>query len=348
MADTDDTCKRATVHDLARQAGVSLATIDRVLNRRPGVRQATIEKVEKAIAELDFHRDISASLLARSRDIRVEVILPAGENRFMANLARAFDSEARRRGAERMRINVSRLRALEGGAMARAVAQLDRATCDCAILVAADTPPIRAAVGKAIAASIPIVTLVSDLPDSARRLFVGIDNLAAGRTAASLMGRFCRDGGKIGLVAGSLDLRDHRQRYEGFVEVARREFPTLHLVGPVEGHDEAAGTAAAVSSLIADNRDLAGIYSMGAGNAGLVSALELTRRAGRIRVIAHEVTETSAEALRRGTFDIVLDQNPEGESRAALDAARMIALDPDAALGDISVEIGIFLRDNLR
>jgi LacI family transcriptional regulator len=52
--------RRATVHDVARAAGVSLATVDRVLNGRPGVRPQTAEKVDAAIRELDFRRDLSA------------------------------------------------------------------------------------------------------------------------------------------------------------------------------------------------------------------------------------------------------------------------------------------------
>ena len=41
----DSVKRRATVHDVARAAGVSLATVDRVLNGRPGVRAITAEKV---------------------------------------------------------------------------------------------------------------------------------------------------------------------------------------------------------------------------------------------------------------------------------------------------------------
>ena len=67
----DEDNRRATVHDVAREAGVSLATVDRVLNGRPGVRPITAHKVEAAIAALDFRRDLSASLLARSRDLNV-------------------------------------------------------------------------------------------------------------------------------------------------------------------------------------------------------------------------------------------------------------------------------------
>ena len=53
MKDTTElTRPKPTVNDIARVAGVSLATVDRVLNARPGVRDVTIEKVNKAIAEL--------------------------------------------------------------------------------------------------------------------------------------------------------------------------------------------------------------------------------------------------------------------------------------------------------
>ena len=96
--------KRATVHDLARAAGVSLATVDRVLNRRPGVRPATISRVEAAIEALDFRRDMPASLLARARAINVVALLPDGENSFMANLADAIAEEGRRRAADRVSI----------------------------------------------------------------------------------------------------------------------------------------------------------------------------------------------------------------------------------------------------
>jgi len=82
--------KRATVHDVARTAGVSLATVDRVLNARPGVRPETAEKVENAIKALNFRRDLGASLLARARDLRVVFLIPDGSNAFMESLNAAI------------------------------------------------------------------------------------------------------------------------------------------------------------------------------------------------------------------------------------------------------------------
>ncbi|NNE89069.1 MAG: LacI family DNA-binding transcriptional regulator, partial [Silicimonas sp.] len=77
---------KPTVNDIARVAGVSLATVDRVLNERPGVRSVTIGKVHAAIAELGYIRDTAAANLARRRVYKLLFILPDSENEFVAAL----------------------------------------------------------------------------------------------------------------------------------------------------------------------------------------------------------------------------------------------------------------------
>ncbi len=339
--------KRATVHDVARTAGVSLATVDRVLNARPGVRPETAEKVERAIKALDFSRDLSASLLARARDLRVVFLIPDGGNAFMQSLSAAVARRVRATRNERLTLTVAPYHALDSSALVARLDALSGRTSDCAVIVATDEPAVIKAVDAANRRGVAIITLVSDLVGSTRRQFIGIDNQAAGRTAASLLGRFCQ-GGSIGIIAGSLSLRDHRERFEGFAGVLGREFGKLQIIGPLEGFDDDAQTEAAALGLLAEHRGLAGIYNLGAGNAGLVAALGRTHRAGIVRVVAHELTDTTRDALRAGTLDVVLDQNPDGEIRAAIAAARQVALAPDAEIHSDPIEIGIFLRDNLR
>lgn len=340
--------RRATVHDVARAAGVSLATVDRVLNGRSGVRLATAQKVEGAILALNFRRDLGASLLARSRDLAVQFLIPDGTNEFMINLGAAIARRIEPARAERLAIRFDALPALDPKALAARLDSLAPGTCDCAVIVASDAPVVHCAVDAAARRGIRIMTLVSDLPGSARCHFIGIDNVAAGRTAASLMGRFCPAGGKIGLIAGSLDLRDHRDRFEGFKAVAQARFPGLEIIGPREGHDQRAETEHLVADLLAAHPDLSGLYNLGAGNAGLVSALAASGRAGTVRVIAHELTTTTRAGLESGQIDVVLDQNPDAEIRAAIATARALATDPARAPQPDAIEIGIFLRDNLR
>lgn len=331
---------------------MSLATVDRVLNGRPGVRPETAQKVADAIATLDFRRDLSASLLARAKDLHIRFLVPSGSNEFMANLHAAIERQARDASGQRIGISAGAIRALDPADLAATLDSLEARSCDCAVIVATEDEAVHRAVDDATRRGIAVMTLVSDLPGSSRRAFIGIDNVAAGRTAASLLGRFAPQGGKVGLIAGSLGLRDHRERLEGCLDVLRAEFADLVPVGPVEGHDDAGETRAVVASLLAEHPDLVGLYNLGAGNAGLVEALEAAGRAKTIRVIAHELTLSTTAGLRSGTVDVVLDQNPDGEIRAAIAAARSLAAGTSRGAEDGAqrppIAIGIFLRDNLR
>ena len=78
MAGGETGCERATLEDVARAAGFSLATVDRVVNRREGVREKTIARVEAAVARLGYRADPAAARLSRNQSFRFAFILPTG------------------------------------------------------------------------------------------------------------------------------------------------------------------------------------------------------------------------------------------------------------------------------
>src|SRR5690606_14177089 len=96
-----------------------------------------------------------------------------------------------------------------------------------------------------------------------------------GRTAASLLGRFVGPRrGKVGLIAGSLALRDHIERQFGFEQIIAREYPELEVLPVREGRDEDERVRQVAEALLAEHDDLVGIYNVGAGTPGIVAALE--------------------------------------------------------------------------
>ena len=121
-----------------------------------------------------------------------------------------------------------------------------------------------------------VVTLVSDVPSSRRAHYVGIDNSAAGRTAATLMGRYlCGRKGKVGLIAGSLSLRDHVERQFGFEQVMASDFRQSRAACPCARAATTANKAQTVAEqLLADHPDMIGLYNVGAGSGGIAAALE--------------------------------------------------------------------------
>ena len=185
--------------------------------------------------------------------------------------------------------------------------------------MALDHPAVREAINALAARGVTVVTLVSDVPGSKRVHYAGIDNSSAGRTAASLMGRFLRGlTGKVGLIAGSLALRDHIERQFGFEQVMAHEYPNLQVLPVRESRDDWRKLEEMTAQLLAEHPDLIGIYNVGGGTSGIVSALEASGRARDVVLLAHDLSDTNRKALIRGTIDAVINQDPGHEVRSAI------------------------------
>jgi LacI family transcriptional regulator len=338
---------RKTLQDVARTAGVSLATVDRVLNRRPGVHAHTAERVQQAIAQLKYRPDRFAARLARGREHRFQYILPTGSNAFMQALAERVRVTAEYVADERVRIGITHVDVFDGDVLAAALDAL-QGEVDGVAVVALDHPTVRQAIDDLVASGVTVVTLVSDAPRSRRSHYIGIDNAAAGRTAASLLGRFLGGRpGKVGLVAGSMALRDHIERQIGFEQVIARDFPALTLLPVRESRDDDDRVEELATGLLREHPDLVGLYNIGAGNGGIVAALEASGRARDVVFIAHELTPFSRRHLIRGTIDAVINQDPGHEARSA---TRLLIAERENApydSGQERIRIDIFIRDNV-
>ncbi|MCA0963124.1 LacI family DNA-binding transcriptional regulator [Salipiger bermudensis] len=339
---------RPTIHDVARVAGVSLSTVDRVLNDREGVREKTRSRVLEAIGNLGFERNLAAANLSRKRRYRLCFILPEGENSFM----RALEADLAEEAAAVLRdftvIETRKVPAFDAGALADLLRGLDPEAVDGVAMVATDATVVRIAVRELRARGIAVVTLVSDLPGPEKQGFVGIDNVQAGRTAGSLLGRFCRGrSGRIAMVSGSMLVRDHAERRLGFEQVLRTEFPDQTPLAPIEGRDDKNRVREQLSAQLAEYPDIIGVYSMGAGNRGAAEALADLPPGRDVAVVVHELTPYSREALLDGTFDAVLHQNSRREVQGAIALLRGLLDDqtPPPAVEPIRVEI--YMRDNL-
>jgi LacI family transcriptional regulator len=88
----------ATVRDVARRAGVSAMTVSRVVNDHPGVSAETREKIETAIAELNYAPSKIASGLISAKTQLIGLIVPDVSNPFFAPIVRGAETAARKAG----------------------------------------------------------------------------------------------------------------------------------------------------------------------------------------------------------------------------------------------------------
>src|SRR3954452_19111441 len=156
-----------TLKDIARQAGVSLATVDRVLHNRPGVRPDTVLRVKEAIDRNAFQPHVAAAELARDRARLFAFVMPSGPNPFMQQIQSYLGEmsawlSARRLGVETVATDVFNPRVL--------AASLEPLSGDHdgVAVVALDHPAVRASVNDLVETGTKVVTLVSDVPSSRR------------------------------------------------------------------------------------------------------------------------------------------------------------------------------------
>jgi LacI family transcriptional regulator len=307
---------RSTLIDIAREAGVSAATVDRVLNNRAGVRSRTREIVIETAQRLGYISDGSAPVQqAASATVRLDFVLPMGTNTFIKMLHQQLEIQ----GAARPDLDV-RIVTIEGfnpDTLARTLHELRGQTQGVGV-IALDHPTVREAIRALSANGVKVVTLASDILHVPRIAYVGIDNRQAGRLAGYVLGRFLGTSApkKVALFAGSLSYRGHEEREMGFRHILAEEFPNLQIVELREMLDDREKAFAEASALLDRHSDLAGIYNIGAGNHGIARALK--QRGLNIVFVGHEATEGNKALLLDGTLDAVIDQNPRVEAREAL------------------------------
>lgn len=336
----------ARIEDVARLAGVSTATVDRVMNQRPGVRAQTMQRVISAASELGYVMD--GALPAQAlRPLRLAFLLPSGTNRFLGMLGRFIGSSHDQLASFNMRARVAHIESFNPQLLAQQLRQIGREV-DGIAFMAIEHPAVRDAIDALAERGVSAVTLISDIANSKRVAYVGLDNRSAGRTAGYLISRFIgRRPAKVAMIAGSLSYRAHEEREMGFRHLFEELLPAAELVGVREGHDDEAKNYRQTKMLLAQHPDLAGLYNIGGGPEGIGRALKEAGRQHDVAFVGHGLTPETRALLVDGTMDAVITQHPQS---ALMDCVAIFAnlragRPPDHGTARARTEI--ILRENL-
>ncbi|MDX8440237.1 LacI family DNA-binding transcriptional regulator [Mesorhizobium australafricanum] len=292
---------RPKIQDIARISGLSPATIDRVLNNRPGVSAKAMRSVDEAIRKLnDQITETSGG------DGTYDVILPRQAGLSTEYLAAAFRFHANARG---MQLRSHFVERLDPGSLVNALARCADQNSAGIAFQALEDPAVREVVGHLMVANIPLLTVVSDLAGLGLG-YVGLDNRAAGRTAGFLMGLLSRGRGPVAIIWGGHLYRGHDEREFGFRSSWRIEHPQTEIMDVTCTQDDAEEAFERLSELLKKEPRLAGVYSVGGGILGAVRALDQRQSKGEPCVlIGHNLTANTREHLLNRKIDALIHQD---------------------------------------
>jgi LacI family transcriptional regulator len=334
--------RKIKVTDVAKRAGVSPSTVDRVLNARAGVRPDTVRLVEEAMAELGYATNALAARML-TPTLSVDVVLPRGTNPFFKALHDEFLLQAERLDELGTRLRIAETDVFDTASLTGFLRSYEAEPDRALIVVAQEAPEVRQAIDDLAAKGLVIITLISDSTRSARRTFVGIDNFAAGRTAGALMARFLgARSGDVGVLVGHLGLRDHLDRRSGFEQAMAELRPDCDVALIGASRDDDSQSEELVRASLEKRAGMVGIYNAGAANAGVFKSL--ATKTLRPVVIAHELTPENRHGLIDGLCDALIVQDVAEAARRAVEAAISLRLPKGA---ESPMTIGILIKENL-
>lgn len=337
----------ATIADIARRAGVGTATVDRVINNRPGVNAETMEKVMGAV------RALGEPALMRGRPRKKEnfkfcYVLPADASDFSDLVERLIAQAA---GDLRHQHITHLTHRIDFDDAARSMADFAQIRdLDGMVLVAPDTPAIKLAINEKAREGIHVVTLFSDVAGSLRSAYVGADNRAAGRTAGLLLANMAAPPrNTLLLLSQATRMSGEIERRIGFAQVLEDRFPHLKLERCLDlpADDALAGEALHEFLKGMDSARLAGAYNVGRANAGISKALKGLQQPAPAVLVTHGLTAAHQTMLLDGSLTYVLHQDIH---YCVLAAARVLKDQCENVRGALSVvqpRVEILTAENL-
>lgn len=305
--------KGPTIKEIADLAGVGSASVDRVLNNRPGVKEKTRVRVMAALEKLNYEN-------AELRPIQAEVVCASGVA-FNDAMRQAIETVNRTSPGAQLTGHFVSTAEINPALFARQILEAgDRA--DGVIVVAHEHPAINRAIRDLVAKGVPVICATSDLPSSRRSAYVGNDQYAAGSVAAQLIGQILPEERRSILLVMSAPFRSQQEREMGFRRVLRTVYPHLLIEERVVSDDDPVSTQEHLSRAFETGPPPAAIYNVAGANRGVAGALQAHGLGLDTVFVGHELTRFSRTLLDSGVMDYVISHDFTAELNASVQAIR--------------------------
>lgn len=329
--------RRFPVKEIARQAGLGTATVDRVLNGRPHVSPQAQARVATALRELEAQERL---LSARGRRLHLDIVAEAPA-RFTHEIRRAAEAALAPMAGAVIRLRFHFHEVMRPTEAADLLDRLARRGTDALCVKLRDTPEVRGAIDRLAGAGLPVFTLVTDLPGTGRRAYLGLDNARAGRTAAHLLARGLPAAGPPVLTLLSQDsFAGETARLAAFRAEMGRLRPACRIVGAAGGAGLARQTAARVGEILHREGAVGAVYSIGGANSAILETLAAHGVRG-VPFVAHDLDRENIALLRRGVVDFVLHHDLTDDMRslqaATLGAHGLIPWQPQRHSSEVRI-----------
>lgn len=307
-----------TLGDIARSLGTSIGTVHRALHDNPGVSPATKARVLQMARNLGYRPNLAARYLSSRKTLRISVNTLEGTTSFWDEVRAGIREEAAGLLLENVEIEFRTSPSLgEGEEEAFEAAINDKV--DGIITFPSRPETLRTWIRRASRASIPVVCVATDAPNSGRLGIVSIDTLASGSIAADLMGRFLGPRqGSVAITVFDMAITEHSEKAAAFQSTLESFYPSLQVLKPVEDHDIEKEAYRKCRKLFEQQPDLIGIYVTTEASIPVLNAARDANLLDRLTIITTDLFPDLVPYIRSGAVIATIYQRPRSQGQMAL------------------------------
>ena len=313
------------IKDIAERAGVSVGTVDRVLHGRPNVSQSSLDKVNKALDEMDYKPNMYAAALAYNKTYTFYCVLPKHESEAywdeIEEGAQACTDFRRDFGITLKFIYYERF---NSAAFTRMVREFFTAKIDGVIIVPSTLELTARFTEKLTNRGIPYVLLDSYMPDLKPLAFFGQDSFASGYFAARMLMLIASREKEIALFKqtrdGKVGSKQQANRETGFRHYMVDHFPDIKITEVDLPLDEERTEYDAILEEFFTTHPLVHHCITFNSKAHIVGEFLQKTNRRNIQIMGYDMVPKNEECIRQGSISFLIAQHAYQQGYASVDA----------------------------
>ena len=313
-----------TIKDIAREAGVSIGTVDRVLHKRGRVSEETTRKIQKIVEETGYKPNSAAQgLAANKKKFELCFAVPDPDyNPFFRDVvtgAQEKAKELKERYGVTVRFCYLYKDLLNAQIMQEKLKELDSA--DGVAALGVNQPDFRAKMAELEKKQIPVVLFNCDLPDVPHLSYVGCDYVKGGRLAAGLCAFAGTDSAKVCVFSQEIanQIESYVLRMDGFRREMAERYPQMQIVDLQEISRDEQKNEETVREMLVRHPDISVAYVVNPLDYKICKLLHKAFKKQQIRIITNDLADTQEDMVRDGVISATICQEPEKQGAYPLD-----------------------------
>lgn len=341
----------ATIKQIAALAGVSRGTVDRVLNNRGIVNAETAAKIKEIAAAVQYSPNkIAKTLAVKKKNIKLGYIMYASTsgNPFFDDVVTGINAKAEELAEYGVSVEV---RSSEFNNVQKQIALMDelvQAGVQGLAITPVNGPAVAQKINELSGAGVPVVTVNSDIDNSARIAYVGSNYEQSGKTAGGLMRLITNGSANVGIVTGSHDVLCHAKRVSAFTKSLAKHCPNVKIVGIAENNDDDFQSFSVTKTLLASHPEIDALFLAAAGVYGACRAVIELGLQKKVKIISFDCAPSTRKLIQDGVITATIAQQPFKQGALPLEILfNYLGMDIKPASEKYYTDIEIKIRENL-